>query len=73
MKAAPPSPVKAAQAKLAEAAVEVIPIKSKSGPHTREDVTRTHQEEQEEEEDEVKVTPAVKPTSKAGSSYKPKP
>ena len=61
MKSAPPSPVKAAQVKLAEEAEEVIPTKLKSGPLTREDVTRTHQEEQEEEEDEVEVTPAVKP------------
>ena len=48
----------------------MIPTKSKSGPHTREDVTRTHQEEQGEEEDEVEVTPAVKPQSKAGASHK---
>ena len=50
-----------------------MPTKPKSGPHTREDVTRTHQEEQGEEEDEVEDTPAVKPQSKAGVSYKPKP
>ena len=64
--------VKAALVKLAEAA-EVIPTKSKSGPHTREDVTRTHQGEQGEEEDDVEVPPAVKPQSKAGASYKLEP
>ena len=73
MKSAPPSPVKAAQVRLAEEE-EVTPTKSKSGPTFKKNTsTRTHEEEQEGEGDEMEDTPAVKRSSKAGPSYKPKP
>ena len=73
MKSAPASPVKVAQVKSAEEEKEVIPTKSKSGPTSKKTYKRTHEEEQDGEGDEVEVTTAIKPQSKAGASYKPKP
>ena len=73
MKSAPALPVKVAQVKSAEEEKEVIPTRSKSGPTSKKTYKRTHEEEQDGEGDEVEVTTAIKPQSKAGASYKPKP
>ena len=69
MKSAPASPVKAAQVKLAEEAEEVITTKSKSGPHTREDV---HANTRRRAGGGGGRQGAIESKSKAGASYKPK-